>query len=418
MTIERMAYGPHGVAHWDGRVLFVRGVAPGDVVRVAIQEEHGSYAYAQVAEVVSPSPHRRVPPCPYLPRCGGCPWQHLEYTEQLEAKQANVRDHLERMAKVSPAPLAAPVPSPREFGYRQRLSLRVEDRKLGYYAAASHELVPIEHCLLGMETVNAALPLVQELLARVASNVRRVEVIADATEPEVALAFEIEGSWLASDERRLLQWMERTPMVRGVVLQSKGSRRSHRNPHVVVLPAADIPLVVTAGVFTQVNPAANQLLVDAVLRFLEPHPHERIVDAYAGVGNFTFPVAARAAEVLAIEADSTAAEDLQNNARRLGTDNVRVMRSTAERAFRVLAERGERIDGLVLDPPRSGVRNALSAVLELSPPRIVYVSCNSATLARDVAQLSGRYRLECLQVIDLFPQTYHSETVAKLVLTC
>ncbi len=418
ITIERMAYGPHGVAHLDGQVVFVRGVVPGEVVRATIDEDHGNYAYAHVDEVVIPSPHRRVPPCSYLPRCGGCPWQHLEYQKQLQAKQANLRDHLERIAKLPDPPLLPPVPSPLEFGYRQRLSLRVEDREIGYYAAASHQLVAIERCLLGVEILNDALHHVQGLVRSLTSTVRRIELAAHPTEPRVVVAMQVEGTWLARDHRLLLRWLEQTPMIQGVVLQSKRSRRVYKNPQTVLFPMTNLPLAVTAGVFAQVNPEANRILVDTVLRFLAPRSHERVVDAYAGVGNFTFPLARETAEVLAIEADVVAAEDFRHNARRLRAENVHLLRDTAERALRTLAARGERIDALVLDPPRSGARESLSAILALRPQRIVYVSCNSSTLARDLAVLSPRYQLERAQVIDLFPQTYHAETVAQLILTC
>lgn len=413
-----MAYGPHGVGHLDGQVVFVRGVAPGERVRITVDERYGRYAYAHAEEILSASPRRRVPPCPYLPRCGGCPWQHLEYSAQLEAKQDNVRDHLQRIAKIPDPPLEPPIPSPREFGYRSRLSLRAEHGAVGFYAAASHELVPIERCLLGTDAINEALPSVQELVQQLTSNVRRVEVVADAHGSEIALALEIQGSWLPSDDRVLFHWLERVANVRGIVLQSKRARRIHNDPRVLILPCPEVALVVTAGVFAQVNADANPILVDAVIRFLAPRVDERIVDAYAGVGNFTFPLARHSAEVIAVEADPAAAADFHENMRRLDARNVHLVHDSAERALRMLAERGERIDALVLDPPRSGVREALPAILTLRPKRIVYVSCNSATFARDLATLSSRYRLLRLQAIDLFPQTYHVETVALLVLTC
>ncbi|MCX8071779.1 MAG: class I SAM-dependent RNA methyltransferase [Candidatus Binatia bacterium] len=418
VTVERMAYGPHGVAHLDGRTIFVRGAAPGDVVRVAIDEEHGSYAYAHVEEVLEPSPHRRIPPCPYLPRCGGCPWQHLQYDVQLAAKQANVRDHLQRLGKIAAPPLSAPIPSPAEFSYRNRLSLRVEQGQIGFYAGGSHELVPIERCLLGNEAVNSLLPEVASLVGRLHSRVRRVEVIADAFEPSGALALAVEGHWRAADDRQLLEWFGRTSSVRGVALRGKRWQRTHGNPRVTIVPAPGVSLEVTAGAFSQVNAMANQILVEMVSRLLAPDHRGVTVDAYAGAGNFSFPLAQQSGTVVAIEADPRAVRDFRANAERLHAENVELVHDTAERALKSIAERGILVARVVLDPPRSGARAVLPYLLHLRPERIVYVSCNSATLARDLAVLSGTYRLEQVQIVDLFPQTYHTETVALLVLTC
>ncbi|GIW44603.1 MAG: 23S rRNA (uracil(1939)-C(5))-methyltransferase RlmD [Candidatus Binatia bacterium] len=418
VTIERMSYGPHALAHLDGKVVFVRGAVPGETVRLKIEETHATYAYARVEEIVTPSPLRRLPPCPYLPRCGGCPWQHLRYDAQLEAKQRNFRDHLQRIAKIPDLSLPAPIPSPVEFGYRSRLSLRVEAKDVGFYAAASHELVPIERCLLGDARVNDALPAIQELTRRLCSNVRRIELAADASEPQVAAAMEIEGPFEQQDEQTALTWLDAHPMVRGIVLRGKRWTRSYGTPQVSFEPVCGLSLRVRAGVFSQVNPQMNTVLVTKVRELLSPHRAERIVDAYAGAGNFACTLAPDCKEVLAIEVDPAAGEDLQENVERLGYANVRVMRDTTERALQRLAERDETIHGLVLDPPRSGAREAIPWILRLKPQRIVYVSCNSATLARDLALLGGHYRLEQATVLDLFPQTYHFEVVALLVLTC
>jgi 23S rRNA (uracil1939-C5)-methyltransferase len=418
VTIERMSYGPHALAHLDGQVVFVRGAAPGETVRLNIEETHSTYAYARVEEIVTPSPYRRNPPCPYLPRCGGCPWQHLRYEAQLEAKQVNLRDHLQRIAKIPDLPLGAPIPSPVEFGYRSRLSLRVEAKEVGFYAAASHELVPIERCLLGNATLNDALPAIQELTRQLRSNVRRIELAADAREPQVAAAMEIEGPFEAQDERIARTWLQAHPIVRGIVLRGKRWIRSYGAPQVSLEPVCGLSLRVRAGVFSQVNPQMNTVLVTQVRELLSPNRAERIVDAYAGAGNFTCTLASDCKEVLAIEVDPAAGEDLQHNVQRLGYANVQVLRDTTDRALRRLVERDETIHGLVLDPPRSGAREAISWILRLKPQRIVYVSCNSATLARDLALLGRHYRLEQATLLDLFPQTYHFEVVALLVLTC
>jgi len=417
VTIERMAYGPHGVARYDGQVLFVRGALPGETVRVTLREDHRTYAYADVEEVLSPSPARRVPPCPYLPRCGGCPWQHWEYSAQLAAKVANVRDHFERIAHLSSPPLEPPIPAPAEFGYRHRLSLRVANRELGFYAAASHDLVPVEHCLLGNETTNAAFPAARALVRALRSEIRRVEIAADACSPTVVIAAEVEGGFVAADDPIVRDWLLAHPIVQGCMLRGKRWRRVWGEPRITVAPEPGLLLRLHAGVFSQVHPAANQILVATVVAFSDLRGPEHVVDAYAGAGNFTFALARRSTAVTAIEVDATAAADLADNVEQLGASNVRVWTTPTERGLADLARQAAKVDTLVLDPPRSGAREAVASIRQLRPKRIVYVSCNSATLARDVALLSPLYRLERVRVIDLFPQTYHVETVALLLLT-
>lgn len=417
VIIERMAYGPHAIAHQEGRVLFIRSVAPGERVRVTVQENHDTYAFAEVNEVLEPAPSRRVPPCPYLPRCGGCPWQHLRYEAQLEAKVENVRDHLQRIGKIDNPPFDPPVPASEEFGYRNRLSLRVEGGLVGFYAGASHDLVRIERCLLANDTVNAAVEAVANLIALLRSQVRRAEIVADAVEPQVAIALEVQGPWAAGDSDAVGTWLTQHGSIRGCIARGKRWRRQWGDPRVTVEPEPGLQLLVHAGTFTQVNPSGNRSLVATVLEYLQPTATDQVIDAYAGAGNFTFPLARRCQFVLAIESDPLAINDLEANVKHLQVGNVHPRRGFAERVLKRLAGKGTRIDAVVLDPPRSGGWDAVAPILELKPARIVYVSCNSATLARDLAGLARNYRVERVRVIDLFPQTYHVETVVRLVLT-
>ena len=222
VTIRALAYGPHGVGRAQGKVVFVRGVVPGEEVAVTIREDHGSYAYADLEAVLTAAPERRVPPCPYLPRCGGCPWQHLEYAAQLRAKEQNVRDHLRRIAGLSDAPLRPIIPAAEEFGYRSRLSLRTEDGRIGYYAAGTHTLVPVDHCLLAADTISTVLPAVAELTAALRTAVRRVEIAARGTLPGCVVLGEAEGAFSAADAAHIIAWLHRHQDIAGCVLQGRG----------------------------------------------------------------------------------------------------------------------------------------------------------------------------------------------------
>jgi 23S rRNA (uracil1939-C5)-methyltransferase len=413
-----MAYGPHAVGRHDGKVVFVRGAAPDEEVDAVVTEERRSFAYAEVVDVVRPSVSRRSPPCPYLPRCGGCPWQHLDYAAQLEAKRRIVQEHLRRLAGIV-VDVEPVIPSPLEYQYRRRLKLRVEDGEVGFYAGATHTLVPIEHCLLAEPAVAAAIPWAAELARGLQTKLRRIELIRVGEETaDVTVAAEAEGGWVKADQARCRAWLNGHESVRGLAISGRRWRHTWGQTEIALRPDSEIVLRANTGSFTQVNPEANLALVDTVVRLAEVENGARVLDLYAGVGNLSLPFARRGARVLAVEQQPQAARDNAANVRRLGLSGYEVRQAPADRVVAGFADAEERFDVVVLDPPRSGARPVIDSLLRLAAPRVVYVSCDPATLARDVAVLRNRYRIDAVQPIDMFPHTYHVEVVLRADLAC
>jgi 23S rRNA (uracil1939-C5)-methyltransferase len=412
--VEALSYGPHGIVRLDGKVHFVRHAAPGDEIELRVQEDRGSFAFAETVRVLAASPERREPPCPYLPRCGGCPWQHVRYEAQLRAKEDAVRDLLHRIGKLPDVPLRPIVAAPDELGYRRRLSLRVAEKKVGFLEGASHRLVPVDACLLAAPELHGSIPIAGGWVAELTTAVNRIEIAATGEGERFVVVAQADGALVARDVAATEVFLSREPRVAGAVLRGREFHRRLGDDRVIVpLPSGD-SLRLRAGGFTQVGDAGNTALIRAVLDVAAVEPRHRVADLYAGAGNLSVPLARCAASVVAVERAGASAEDGRENARRLDLGNLSFETGSVRDAIARWAARGERFDRVVLDPPRSGAAEAVPSLLRLAPERIVYVSCDPATLARDLRSLSTRYGVVAVQPIDLFPQTYHVETVTLL----
>jgi 23S rRNA (uracil1939-C5)-methyltransferase len=414
VTIDSLAYGIFGVARTDRGVVFVPGVAPGEVARVRIVEDKRDYREAELLEILEPSPARRIPPCPYVPECGGCAWQHLDYPAQLEAKESILRQTLARIGGLDGASLdIRPILASPEWAYRHRLTLRVDGaQRLGFYQHRSHRLVEIAGCQIADEAVNAHLGVAREWLRGVSTTVRRLE-IASARDRRVVFVGNAEGAF-RHDDAYHEKFLRAHPTVGGIVLFGKGWRRTFGKPVVDLEIDGDLVLESQGG-FTQVNPEANRRLVETVLDLAAPNERDRVLDLYCGAGNFTLPLARRVREVLGVEADPASVAQARRNADRSRLTNCRFLERESGAAAHGLAASRDRFSLIVLDPPRSGAADVVEHLPALASDRLVYVSCNPATLARDLRRLTRLgFTLGPIQPIDLFPQTYHVEAVVRL----
>ena len=427
LSIESLSYGPSGIGKDGGKVVFVPHSAPGDRLDVVLTEEKKRYARAEIVAVRRPAPERRIPPCQYVPRCGGCPWQHIAYEEQLRAKAALVQEHVRRIGGVQDPPMLPIIPSPQEWHYRHRIRLRTEPpARLGFYQAESHELVELDDCLIAGEACATSLVRARDWLTRLHTTVRRVELVT----PDVActpgekngklvLFGNAQGAFHPPDEAACAAFVDGYDDVAGLVLFGRGWRRTWGDTRIALdLGVDDLVLEVKRGGFTQVNPAGNRALIAALLRLADFEESQRVIECYAGAGNFSLPIARRVGALTSIEQDPNAVADARENLARNKIDNVSCVHASSRAGLESLVQKNVSADVLVVDPPRAGAAEILEHIPTLGVRQVVYVSCDPTTLARDVRRLGQLgYRVEQLQPIDLFPHTYHVETIAIAVLT-
>ena len=418
LDIERLTFGFDALAH-DGRhVVFVPYGAPGDRVAARVVERRGGYLRARIDCVAVPGPDRVLPGCRYFPTCGGCQWQHVAPAAQRAAKAAIVAEQLARIAGIRDADIRPTIPSPTDWGYRARITLAVDGRRAGYRRARSHDLVEIDDCPIAEPVLSAHLGAAREWIRTLRAPLRRVTICA--APGGVALAATATGRPGPADRAASEALLARIATVRGTVVSGGGERLVAGDPTVRVPLEAGLDLEVPADVFTQVNGGANRTLIETVLSLGGFAAGERVLDLYCGAGNLSLPIARRGAVVLGIEQSDVAVAAARANAtrHRLASATFRAAR-VADALREISPDASDAvIDTVVLDPPRTGATDALPPLAALRPRRIVYVSCDPPTLARDVQRLAGQgYRLGRVQPIDLFPQTYHVESVAELHLT-
>ena len=399
VTTGRPVYGGYVLARPEGMgVLFVRWALPGEVVSVRLVGRKREYAFAEAVEILSPSPRRVDPPCVVFGECGGCQLQHADYPYQLEMKREILREAFRRIGKTDVAPGTAPPSKP--FGYRYRGRFRVDGEEVGFHASRSHRLVPVSRCPLMIDAINAVLP-----------GLRGLGRFAKVSEVQVA-----------SDGIRASASLPGVPFGKGVVEHLagrtggvlSGARFEDRSwgEERITLPLDGISYSVSPGGFFQANWRMNQAMVRRIGAILGESAGARLLDLYAGAGNFALPLAAKVREVVAVEGEARVFEELRGNVRRNALGNVRIVRSSVE-TYRP----DGRFDALVLDPPRAGLsERALAGVRRIAAGHVLYVSCNPATLARDVRSLSDRYDLSLLEMHDFFPNTHHVEALAVLTI--
>jgi 23S rRNA (uracil1939-C5)-methyltransferase len=404
-TIElaAMAHGGSALGRdTAGRVIFVPYAIPGETVRVRLTDDKARYAHAELLEVLSPSPHRIEPRCRHFGVCGGCHFQHIAYPAQLKFKTEVVRDQLERVGKFSDPPVRAMIASPAEWSYRISATFHpTQEGRLGYWSPIEERVIPIEECSI----IRPVLWQLFEDLDLELAGIRHVTLRVGADD-ELLIALETEDVEPPALEVDF-------PVSVAMVLPT-GEAANLVGDNYLLQQCAGRDFRVSAGGFFQVNLGGAEHLVPLVHRLAALGGHEIVLELYSGVGLFTAQLSTASARVLGIEANPDAVSDASVNLEE--TENVELYQGAVEEVLPVLVD--VPFDVVVLDPPRGGVDpTVIDGLLEIRASRIIYVSCDPATFARDARRLArGGYRLVEVTPVDMFPQTFHIETVSLLAL--
>ena len=451
LAIEKMAYGGRGIGRLDGLVVFVQGAVPGDRITARIVRKKRDFAEARMVELLTPSPDRVAAPCPYFGYCGGCQWQHVAYDRQLAYKREHVQEALAHIGGLKGAMVHPPIPSDILFAYRNKMEFSFSDRRWylpdevdqrdqeGDFALGLHvpgafqKVIDIEACLLQNDVSNRILHLVRRYVRDSGVPVYGIKTHQGFWR---FLAIRYSCAWdewmvnLVTSEARedLVQPLADLVAKRckgvATVVHNINSRRAAIavgeresvlfGPGYIRDKIGPFNFRVSANSFFQTNSRGAERLYETVRRYADLNGSETVLDLYSGTGTIPLFLADRARTVTGIEINESANADAAMNARENRIHNCRFVCGDIRDK---LGEITETPDLLIIDPPRAGMhKDVLARVMALAPAKIIYVSCNPATLARDLGVMADAYDLLEIQPVDMFPHTYHIEAVARLAL--
>ncbi len=450
LDIDKVAFGGKGIGYVDDYVVFVENTLPGDRVKVRVRKARKNYAEAYPLEILRPSPLRREAPCPHFGYCGGCKWQNVDYDRQLIFKKAHVEESLLHIGNVQPQVLHDPIPSREIFGYRNKMEFSFSDNRwltpeelknpelkkgyaLGFHVPRHYDrILEVSECLLQSAVMNRVFtfskeffreagapvynPHTKEGLLRYlvlrqsfARNEVMVNLVTTASIPEVMQKF---AAGLSEHCPEVSSVFNAVNSRLAQIAQGEEYHLIRGKPNLVE-QLGRFQFEISPESFFQTNSLQAETLYQVVEQFAEPQG-KRIWDLYSGAGSIAIFLAAQAKEVLGFEIVENAVKDAYRNAELNKIDNCRFI--AGDLRFQLEKHAQQPPEVLICDPPRAGMhKEVLKAIRALQPQRIVYVSCNPATMARDLIELTGDYQVVEVQPVDMFPHTYHIESVAKLI---
>jgi 23S rRNA (uracil1939-C5)-methyltransferase len=428
--IDKLAFGGNGVCRIDGKVCFVPFSCPGDEVSLRITAQKKSYCTASISDIITPSPSRNVPECSIFGSCGGCSWQHISYPAQLEQKRNILAETLWRGARVPAELVDGVVPASVPYGYRNRLQFKVAALNgtlhIGFYRQGSHQVVDAaDGCPIAAPAINLVLNCCRSVLQTYPDALSVSQLSVDAGDNGVVVIIHQSGKVSSRSRAYLIDRFEDFGPCTGLYIKADG--QSHGE---ILCGSSDIsyrmnrsgpdqsPVLLTypPGGFAQVHQLQNKAMLSVIRRLGDFRTTEQLLDLYCGNGNFSLPLAADVASVNGVEGNADSIRAAEYNRELNNVANARFFCDDVTLYVRRLVDQGRRFDTVLLDPPRTGAGDAISGIAGLQPDKIIYVSCDPSTLARDCGLMTDcGYSAVSTVPIDMFPQTFHIESVTLLI---
>ncbi|MCH6267380.1 23S rRNA (uracil(1939)-C(5))-methyltransferase RlmD [Neobacillus citreus] len=442
LTIKRLGINGEGVGYFKKQVVFVPGALPGEEVVVEATNIHPKHAEAKIKKIRIKSPHRVKPLCTVYDQCGGCQLQHLDYKQQLKEKRDIVIQSLERHTKlnIEKLDIRETIGMEDPWGYRNKSSFQVKaiDGKVlaGLYGLNSHQLINIDECAVQHSQTNEATSAVKRILEELKipiyneksrkGIVRTIVTRVGIQTGELQIVLITTQKELPKVDIIIQEIQKRLPNVKSIIQNINGQKTSLifgeetlplAGEEFIQETLGDLQFELSARTFFQLNPVQTVKLYNEVKKAAALTGQEKVVDAYCGVGTIGLWLADQAGEVRGMDVIPESIEDAKKNAKRHGLNNTKYVPGKAEEVLPKWVKKGWKPDVIVVDPPRTGLEGQLiQTILQAEPTKLIYISCNPSTLAKDIQTLSSKYDVEYIQPVDMFPQTAHVECISQLIL--
>lgn len=437
--VEDLTHDGKGVAKIDGYPLFIAGVLPGEKAKIQATKLNKGYGFGRLVELQEKSAFRVAPACPIYEECGGCQLQHMKYQGQLLAKEKQVREAMQRIGKLDSVPVHPVFGMDDPWRYRNKAQVPIGEREGGlvggFYKQRTHEIIDMEACLIQQEEHDVVLQKVKAICSQFGlraynekthkGTLRHIMVRSGKATGDIMVVLITRTSDIPNRKKLVEAIVDALPEVKSIV-QNINTKRTNVifgeqtnviwGHEFIYDSIGHIKFAVSARSFYQVNPAQTKVLYEKALEYAQLTGKETVIDAYCGIGTISLFLAQKAKKVYGVEIVPEAIEDAKRNAELNGISNVEFAVGEAERVIPKWYEEGVRADTLVVDPPRKGCdESLLRTIIDMKPEKVVYVSCNPATLARDLRILTdGGYATVQVQPVDMFPHTTHVECVTLL----
>ena len=439
MEITGLTHNGAGAGKYQGYTLFVSGGLPGEKAKVKVVKVNKNYGFAKLIEILQPSPDRIKPLCPVYKKCGGCQLQHLSYEGQLEQKRQLVEDNINRIGKLQNVIIHPTIGMDNPWNYRNKAQVPVAEREggliAGFYAKGTHDIIDMEKCLIQQEQNDQLVLEIKKIAQELGFSaydenshtglLRHIITRVGVNTNELMLILVTNGENLPRKDKLIKKILAKKPDLTSLI-QNINSKKTNVilgeksatlwGQDVIYDTIGDIKFAISPRSFYQVNPQQTRVLYEKALEYADLKGNENVIDAYCGIGTISLFLAKKAKHVYGVEIVPEAIEDAKSNAELNGINNVTFTVGAAEEIIPKWQNQDIKADVVVVDPPRKGLEKSLiDTIIGLKPKKVVYVSCNPSTLARDLRLLEdGGFKTIEVQPVDMFPQTTHCEAVARI----